>query len=229
MAGIAENLGAVLSRIEDAASRACRKPGDVKLLAVSKNFPPEAVAGASACGQRLFGENRVQELESKRSALDNSSLEWHMIGHLQSNKASRAARASDCIHSIDSLDLMRRVEKACEAEGRRIKFLLEFNVSAEESKFGIREKDDLLRICDQTPALVHAEFAGLMTMAPLSATEDEQRRIFSSLRILSEEIRRRLSLPFIELSMGMSSDFEAAIREGSTIVRIGTAIFGGRK
>ncbi len=229
MAGIAENLGAVLSRIKDAASRACRKPGDVKLLAVSKNFPPEAVAEASACGQRLFGENRVQELESKRSALDNPSLEWHMIGHLQSNKASRAARISDCIHSIDSLDLMCRVEKACAAEGRRIKFLLEFNVSEEESKFGIRGKDDLLRICDQTPALVHAEFAGLMTMTPLSASEDEQRRIFSSLRMLSEEIRLRLSLPSIELSMGMSSDFEAAIREGSTIVRIGTAIFGGRK
>jgi len=218
------NLDAVLSRIARAAERAGRSPSDVKLVAVSKTFPVAAIEAAFAAGQRAFGENRVQELAEK-APVAPEGVEWHLIGHLQTNKAAKAARLAHVIHSVDSERLLEKIAFT-EVEAPRT-ILLEVNVSGEASKFGV-SPDGAMALAEKAAAAGNVDLAGLMTMAPFGASERELRGLFSALRGLRGRMEEALGLRLPELSMGMSSDFEEAVMEGSTIVRVGTAIFGER-
>lgn len=228
MGKIAENLELLWTEIGDYCSRCGRKREEIKLVVVSKNFPPDAVLEAYNYGQKVFGENRIQEMELKKSALTTLPLEWHMIGHIQSNKLKRVLKNSSLIHSIDNFELLSKAERICNEEGIISSFLLELNLSGEESKYGIRNIDQVFEICEKLPQFERMKFKGFMTMTPFDSNEDQQRRIFASLRELSEKIAEKFSFKELELSMGMSSDFGAAIIEGATILRIGTKIFGAR-
>ncbi len=221
------NLNAIRERIRDAESASGRAPGSVRLLAVSKTFPLSDVLEAHRRGQCMFGENRVQELETKVPG-SPGTLEWHLIGHLQSNKAAKAVELADWIHAVDSEKLAAKIALAAEARGKRQNILLEVNVSGEESKFGIRTWDELLRTAISAFSSPHLHLGGLMTMAPLDAEDRKLHHYFSELRRLRDRLEKELSVELPELSMGMSGDFEIAVAEGATIVRIGTAIFGGR-
>jgi pyridoxal phosphate enzyme (YggS family) len=225
---IRENVDRILSSIKETIASAGRKPEDVKLVAVSKNFPAEAISEAYACGLRRFGENRTQELSSKKIILP-SDIEWHMIGHLQSNKVIKAITSAEYIHSIDSMELLEKTEKLCAQESIKTKVLLEMNISGEDSKFGIRTTDDLSFLCETALKMQSLTFVGLMTMAPYSAPESELRKIFAGLRDLAEKLSARFELAPLELSMGMSEDYLLAIKEGATLLRIGSAIFGKRQ
>lgn len=227
MPSIKENLELVRENIANAALKYGRKADDVKLLAVSKTFPASDVAEAFACGQTLFGENRVQELELKAPLLP-SEIRWHLIGHLQSNKAKKAALSACTIHSVDSEKLIEKLSKTVLEAGLALDIMLEVNVTDEDSKSGLRSESDILRLAEIAIATKGIRLTGLMTMAELDATEKRLRETFSMVRTLRDKIEREFSITIPELSMGMSSDYEQAIAEGSTIVRIGTAIFGGR-
>jgi PLP dependent protein len=223
---IQENLVEVRERIVSAAKKAGRDPQSVKLIAVSKTFPAEAVESAYAVGQRLFGENKVQDLALKNAAL-SKDIEWHMIGHLQSNKAKSAVENADYIHAVDSVKLLQKIDRLAGELGRSPKVFLEINVSGEESKFGV----DAELVKELAQAAVKCEnitVAGLMTMAPFGVSESELRFVFSSLRKLRDNLQTEFGLDLPELSMGMSGDFEIAIEEGATMVRVGTSIFGKR-
>lgn len=224
---IPEQLAEVRQRIADAATSAGRAPESVKLIAVSKTFPVEAVEKAYRSEQRLFGENKVQELEAKVPALPDD-VEWHLIGHLQSNKVVKAVVLADYIHAVDSEKLIKRIDRLAGEAGTTPKILLEINVSGEESKFGLTEKGDAIALAKIAAECDHAQFVGLMTMAPYGATQEELREVFSGLRELRDTMENELDTALPELSMGMSSDFEVAIEEGATFVRVGTAIFGKR-
>jgi len=224
---IPKQLNEVRQRIADAVIKAGRAPESVKLIAVSKTFPIEAVEKAYCADQRLFGENKVQELEVKVPALPDD-VEWHLIGHLQSNKAVKAIVLADYIHAVDSEKLINRIDRLAGEAGTTPKILLEINISGEESKFGLTEQGDALGLAKIASECDHAQFVGLMTMAPYGATEDQLREVFSGLRELRDTMENKLDLKLPELSMGMSSDFEVAIEEGATFVRVGTAIFGKR-
>lgn len=239
MSSIAENL----ERVEQAITAACRKAGrprhEVRLMAVSKSHPVEALLEAVAAGHRLFGENRVQEFSSKVTALAESGLraglsgvEVHLIGHLQSNKSARAAELFDAIDTVDSLRIAQRLHAAAQTAGRVVPILLEIKLSHEEAKEGlVPGTPALAELLGQLPDFAeHMPLRGLMTVAPLSPNVEVARTCFRQLR----ELRGRLSsqhpsLQFDELSMGMSGDFEIAIEEGATLVRIGTSIFGARQ
>ncbi|MCK4982784.1 MAG: YggS family pyridoxal phosphate-dependent enzyme [Victivallaceae bacterium] len=223
---IQENLGKVRGRIVSAAQKAGRDPQNIKLIAVSKTFPAEAVQGAYDAGQRLFGENKVQDLALKNAALPKD-IEWHMIGHLQSNKAKLAVENADYIHAVDSVKLLQRIDRLAGELGRSPKIFLEINVSGEESKFGA-DAELLKELAQASLKCENITVAGLMTMAPFGVSESELRFVFSSLRKLRENLEAEFSLDLPELSMGMSSDFEIAIEEGATMVRVGTSIFGKR-
>ena len=223
---IAQNIETVLARLSDAATVGGRNPEDIQLIAVSKTVSAVAVQAAFDAGHRDFGENRVQELQAKRSALPRACC-WHMIGHLQKNKVRPAVQCADWIHSVDSRKLLQRIDRIAGEDGRHPRILLEVNVTGEASKFGLAP--------DETePLLLHAhecshlDCAGLMTMAPFAAEEAELHRIFARLRELRNTLSDRTGVALPELSMGMSADFEVAIEEGATMVRIGTAIFGAR-
>ena len=227
MASIRDNLKAVRERIARAEEQSGRAPGSVRLLAVSKTFPAEDVAEALRCGQRDFGENRVQELETK---VPHFSAEagpvWHLIGHLQTDKAAKAAALADWIHSVDSVRVLEKLDRSAEKD---IRILLELNLSGEEAKTGMAGGYDALqKLIESALSATHLKLDGLMTMAALGADEKTARSTFAALRELRDRAEREYSIRLPELSMGMSADFEYAIREGSTIVRIGTAIFGGR-
>lgn len=224
---IAEHLAKIKGQISNAARKAGRDPETVKLLAVSKTFPMEDIREAFSAGQREFGENRVQELEDKVPAALPGMI-WHLIGHLQSNKAEKAVALAEYIHSVDSLKLLNKINAAAEKRGKIQKLLFEVNVSGEESKFGISGFDPLREIMEQALSLANVKVLGLMTMAPLGAEELILHQTFAGLREFRERLVREFSVPLPELSMGMSQDFPVAIEEGATIVRIGTAIFGGR-
>jgi hypothetical protein len=226
---IASNLSLVRSRIDAAARRTGRDPSDITLIAVSKTFGPEAVRAAWDAGQRHFGENRIQEAEGKMSATaDLGGARWHLIGHLQSNKARKAA-AFAAIHSIDSLDLLRRFDAAASALGTRPDVLVQADLAGESTKFGAPEAD--------VPAIVRAaleaqavRLVGLMLLPPWNENQEETRPWFVRLRALRDRLLAE-GIPaeaLRHLSMGMSHDFEAAIEEGATMVRVGTAIFGKR-
>ncbi len=223
---IVDRLTAVRRQIAAAAEEAGRDPLTVRLVAVSKTVGPEAVRAALAAGQRDFGENQVQELVRKADVLPPECT-WHLIGHLQGNKARPAVAAATCLHAVDSADLIERLDRVAATAPRRPTILLQVNVSGERSKSGVSlaEAMGLLRAALRCE---HLTCRGLMTMAPFAASPAELRQVFGGLRHLRDCLQEETGVPLPELSMGMSRDFRIAIHEGATLVRIGTAIFGAR-
>ena len=213
----------------DAATRAGRSPADVLLIAVSKTFPLDAVRAAYDAGQRDFGENRVQEALQKLEAGADMSIRWHLIGHLQSNKARRAAERVGLIHSIDSVDLLQRVDAAAAAVPRRLQVLVQVDLAGETTKFGA-SPERLLDIFEAARQCRAAEVVGLMLLPPLAENPEDARPWFRRVRAERDRLIEAGVAPAMlrELSMGMSHDFEVAIEEGATMVRVGTAIFGQR-
>ena len=225
------NLDEVLGRIEKAARRAGRNPDDVKLVAVSKTHAAEILRGALAADITVFGENKVQEGEAKIVEIGRGSAEWHLIGHLQSNKARRAVQLFDVIQSVDSVELAKRLERIClEEERTELPVFAQVDLAGEKTKSGIAESD-LSELVEYLRGCERLKFNGLMIVPPYLENPDDVRPFFRRLR----EIRDSMSSQNAfangngELSMGMSHDFEIAIEEGATIVRIGTAIFGERE
>jgi len=211
----------VRAKMAAAARRGCRQIDDITLVAVSKTVPPERVDEALALGVTTFGESKLQEAKAK-IPLVSSRARWHMIGHLQTNKARVAVELFELIHSVDSVKLAADLNKWAERVGKTQAVLLEINVSGEPSKFGIKP-EDLNAMLDPIVALPRLEVRGLMTLAPFAEDAEKARPYFRRLRELRDAVGLR------ELSMGMSNDFEIAVEEGATIVRVGTAIFGERK
>ena len=223
---IAENLEAVRRRIEVAAGRAGRDSAEVELVAVSKTYPPEAVRAAAEAGQLLFGENRVQEGAAK-IPLCPSRLRWHLVGHLQSNKAGAAVRLFDCIHSVDSPHLLLDLERHAVQQGRRLSVLVQVNVSGELSKSGI-PPSGLPSILELVPTLRAVTVDGLMTIPPASENPEDARPVFRALRELRDSAAEKFCVPLPHLSMGMTHDMDVAVEEGATFVRVGIGIFGAR-
>jgi pyridoxal phosphate enzyme (YggS family) len=224
---LAETLPSVRERVERAERASGRSAGSVRLIAVTKSHPLEAVQAALAAGLTDLGENRVEELELKATAFGADAATWHMIGHLQSRKAPRAAAVSHLIHSVDSVRLAEKLSRAARDEGRALRVLAQVNTSGEGSKTGFSPAaavDEIARMAEM-PGLV---VDGLMTMAPFVDDETVVGAAFAGLRELSERLRSSTDRIGPELSMGMTNDLEVAIREGSTMVRIGTALFGER-
>jgi hypothetical protein len=224
---MAQRIESVQRRIADACARAGREADGVQLVAVSKTHPPEAVGEAAACGVGVFGENKVQEAMAK-IPLCPGNLFWHLVGHLQRNKVGPAVELFDLIHSVDSLRLLETIERACEELGKTQKVLLEINVSGEASKFGLKP-EEAPAVLEAANRLSRIEVRGLMTMPPWTADVEQARPHFRRLRELRDGWEQSLGLRLPELSMGMSHDFEVAIGEGATIIRVGTAIFGERQ
>ena len=229
---IAQNLNAVRERIAAAARRAARSPDDIALMAVTKTFGPDAIRAAYDAGQRLFGENRVQEFAEKAPALrDLADADFHMIGHLQTNKAGKAVEVFSAVDSVDSLRLAEKLNAAAATARKLLPVLIELNLGGEESKSGLNPVSlDFGALLESAARLDHLDFRGLMTIPPFTADPEGSRPFFRRLREIRDNIARR-NLPAIRLdtlSMGMSHDFEVAIEQGSTCVRLGTAIFGER-
>jgi len=227
---IRENLQQVREKIETATRRASRKPEEILLIGVSKTHPADAIREAYDAGLRHFGENRVQEWEGKLAAVADLPATWHLIGHLQSNKAARAAKAFHSVDSVDDWSLAQRLDRAQAEKGtaEKLRVLIEVHMGGEETKSGVSEAD-LPQLAERMMTLAHLEFAGLMCIPPFRENPEEVRPFFEKLRKLKEQLEPRIAKPLPVLSMGMSHDFEAAIMEGSTEVRIGTAIFGTRQ
>jgi pyridoxal phosphate enzyme (YggS family) len=223
---LATNLQVIRDRIVGACQRAGRDPTTVTLLAVTKTHPPEVVRQAADLGLKLFGENKVQEAKAK-IPLCPSRLHWHMIGHLQSNKCRDAAELFEMIEGVDSLPLAEEINRRADQAAQTMPVLLEVNVVGEGSKFGYRPPR-LLEELNQINALPRLEIHGLMTVPPWSADPEKVRPVFRQLRELKERCEQILGAPLPHLSMGMSGDFEVAIEEGATIIRLGTALFGPR-
>ena len=229
---ISENIARIRERITAAAQRAGRDTDAITLMAVSKTFPVQAIREAYAAGIRVFGENRVQEFSGKTEGVrDLDDARWHMIGHLQSNKAAPAAQIFHAIDSVDSVKLAQRLNDAAGAAAKKLSLLVEVNVGGETAKSGVApDSPELDRLLAVASHLEHLEICGLMTIPPYSEDPEAARPYFRKLRELRERIAAR-NLPAVgmaTLSMGMSHDFEVAIEEGSTCVRVGTAIFGER-
>lgn len=228
-AEIPERLARIRDRIADAAGRAGRSPDAVRLIAVSKTHPIDAVRAAADAGQRDFGENKVQEALQKVAQSTDNRLKWHLIGHLQSNKARKAAGAAHVIHAIDSVDLLKRIDQAAGEAGRTVEVLIQVDLALEDTKFGA-PVSAVGTIVQAAGSCTSAKLAGLMLLPPLTENPEDARPWFARLRALRDELldsgvaAERLR----ELSMGMSHDFEVAIEEGATMVRVGTAIFGER-
>lgn len=226
---IGANLERVRERIARAAQRAGRRADDITIVAVSKTFSPEVIRAAYEVALRHFGENRVQEFEAKHERLpDLGDVVWHFIGHLQSNKAHRAARLFDRIDCVDSLSLAHKLEAAADTEHKRLPVLIEVRLSHEATKSGVHEKD-LPQLAAGVSRSPHLELQGLMTIPPFSDDPEQARPYFRKLRELRDGLRRQIGLALAVLSMGMSHDFEVAIEEGATEIRIGSALFGERK
>jgi hypothetical protein len=223
---IAANLDSVRQRIAQACERAGRDPADVTLLTVTKGHPADVVRAAADLGLTLFGENRVQEARVK-IGLCPSRLRWHLIGHLQSNKCRDAVHFFEMIQSIDSLSLAREINKWAEKSAKTMRVLIEVNIAGESSKFGY-PPDAVLAELKEINALRKIEVHGLMTVAPFSQDLEKVRPVFRRLRKLKEECEGVLGVPLPHLSMGMSGDFEVAVEEGATIIRLGSALLGPR-
>lgn len=256
MIGIADRIELVKTRIDEALRRAGRRPGSVTLVAVSKTFPAEAIAAAFRSGLMVFGENKVQEASSKSpgvtSLIGGAAISWHLVGHLQSNKAKTAVALFELIHSVDGLDLATKLDRAAGAIGKRQPVLVQVNVAGEDTKSGVAP-EALRPLVEHAVSLENLDIRGLMTIPPYDPDPERSRRHFAALRGLGEKVRGWLgdaamgkspargpgtradrdpgtavtSYPG-ELSMGMSEDFEVAIEEGATMVRVGRAIFGER-
>ncbi len=230
---IADNLQRVRERIAEAAGRAGRRPEEVTLVAVTKTHPPEVALEAVRAGALDLGENYAQELVAKKEALEAAGVQgvrWHFIGHLQRNKVKYIAPFIHLIHSVDSLRLGQEISKRAQQAGRRIPVLIEVNVSGEETKFGV-PPEQVRELAEGLLELEGVELQGLMTMAPIAEDPEQVRPIYRRLRELAEELAAS-GLPeqsMRHLSMGMTQDFEVAVEEGATIVRVGTAIFGPRR
>ncbi len=226
---ITSAIAAVRDRISAAAQRAGRDPSGIRLMAVTKGFPQQVVLDARAAGLSLFGENRVQEAEQKYLDLPGG-LELHLIGHLQRNKARAASGLFACVQSIDRAETAEALHAKCEERGRTMDILLELNTSGEPTKSGFLSRRELLAGLESIGRLASLRVRGLMTVGPLSEDRERIHSSFSMLRSVFEELRAGGGLPFFDtLSMGMSSDFEIAIEEGATLVRVGTALFGHRE
>lgn len=226
---MAANIAHVHSIIAEAALRVGRAPEEITLIAVSKTMPVELVQMAYNLGVTDFGENRVQEALPKIAAFHPRGLRWHMIGHLQSNKASKVVSSFYCVHSVDSLHLAQALNRHAAEHGKRFPVLLQINVSGEASKEGMSPAE-ALELAHQFVALPHIQVEGLMTIAPLVEDAEQVRPVFRELRLLRDQLRTKLpSSPWQHLSMGMTDDYRVAIEEGATIVRIGRAIFGERE
>jgi len=229
---IADNIAEVRKKVEAAARRVGRSVSDIAVMAVTKTQPPERIREACAVGQRLFGENRVQEFAAKAGSLQDLQAEWHMIGHLQTNKAAKAAELFRAVDSLDSLKLAERLDAAARQFGGELDVLLEINVGGEAVKSGVAADSPALEeLLLAAPRLEALSLRGLMTVPPFTDDPQDARPYFRKLRELRDRIATR-KLPAVamdQLSMGMSHDFEIAIEEGSTCVRVGTAIFGERR
>lgn len=230
-----QNLRAVQQRIARAAARAGRDPREITLVAVSKTFPVETILVAHALGVQHFGENRVEEAAEKiptlKASITQSPITWHLVGHLQSRKVKDAVALFDLIHSVDSVALAQKINQRAAALGKRLPILLEVNIAGEASKYGFapEPRAEFFAAVRAILALPQLDAQGLMTIAPLVAQPDEARPFFGALRALRDELRARFPEgAWQHLSMGMTDDFEAAIAEGATMVRIGRAIFGAR-
>jgi pyridoxal phosphate enzyme (YggS family) len=226
---VRENLLRVQERIAAAARRAGRRGEEVTLIGVSKTHPPEAIRAAYEAGLRHFGENRVQEWERKRSGVEDLDAKWHLIGHLQSNKAARAAGLFHCVDSVDDFALAQRLDRARHDLGAadQMRVLLEVRVAEEETKSGVSAAE-LPALAEKVTMLPRLELAGLMCIPPFLEDSESVRPYFRRLRELRDELETRLGRALPVLSMGMSHDFEVAIEEGASEVRIGTALFGTR-
>jgi PLP dependent protein len=223
----ADNLAGIQQRIRAACHRSGRDPSSVRLLAISKTCPPETVAEAVESGQIFFGENKIQEAKAK-IPLCPGRARWHFIGHLQSNKVRDAIGLFEMIQGVDSLDLAREISKRCDQAAKEMPVLLEINVAGESSKFGY-QPERLLTELKELSALPRLLIQGLMTVPPYVTDPEKARPHFRRLRELKSQCEEILGFALPHLSMGMSGDFEVAIEEGATIVRIGTALFGPRK
>jgi len=225
--GIDERLADVRSRMAEASRRAGRKPEDTELVAVAKAHPPEALQEAMEAGQTLFGENRVQEARAKMTLVP-SRARWHFIGHMQKNKVRQALPVFELLHSVDSLELAREVQRIANEDSQRPRVLLEVNVAGESSKFGFKPATLAAELETLIAGMPRLDVLGLMAIPPFSPKAEESRRYFAALRELRDRLQDQLRVGLPHLSMGMSGDYEVAIEEGATLVRVGTAIFGER-
>ena len=223
---IAERLKIVEQNITEACGRVNRKRSEVRLIAVSKTQPNEAIIEAFKNGIIDFGENKAQELKRKASEIQENII-WHFIGHLQTNKVKDVVRAAEFIHSVDSIKLANEINKRAGKLNKRQKILLEINTSGEESKFGLKDENEIFALAEFCSEASNLELVGLMTMAPFVSDEKILRSCFGSLRELKEKLNQK-GFNITELSMGMTNDYEIAVEEGATMLRIGTAIFGSR-
>lgn len=237
MSTVKENLLRVMERIEKAALKAGRNPGEIELVAVSKTVETDRIKQAIEAGITILGENYVQEAQKKIEEIgrpvcterfgEGRPVSWHFIGHLQSNKAKYAIRLFDMIHSLDSVSLAEELNRRAEQAGRMMKVMIEVNLSKEATKFGADE-ERVLSLAKRIQNLNHLSLEGLMTMPPYFDSPEMSRPYYVALRELRERMAKE-GIPMKELSMGMSNDFEIAVEEGATYVRVGTAIFGPRK
>ncbi len=229
MSNIASRLAGIRERITAAARSAGRDPSSIRLVAVSKTFPVDAVREAYAAGHRDFGENRVQEALQKIASATDLEIRWHLLGHLQLNKARKAGPVFAAIHSVDSVELLKKVDAAAAQAGRAPELLIQVDLAGEATKFGA-SPDEVPRLLDAAIACRAARVTGLMTLPPVPDSPEDARPWFRQLRDLRDGWLASGVPPAMlgQLSMGMSGDFEVAIQEGSTMVRVGTAIFGNR-
>ncbi len=229
-ASVRENLLRIQERIAAAAARAGRRAEEITLIAVSKTHPASAIREAHEAGIRHFGENRVQEWEGKRAGTEGLAATWHLIGHLQSNKAAKAAKLFHSVDSVDDFAIAQRLDRGrAEAGiGGKLRVLIEVRIAPEETKSGV-EINELSALAEKLAELPRLELAGLMCIPPFLEEAEQVRPYFRRLRELREDLSRKLSHALPVLSMGMSHDFEVAIEEGATEVRVGTAIFGVRE
>ena len=227
---IKDNLAVVQQQLSQAATEAGRSPEDIQLIAVSKTKPAEMINEAVLANHTAFGENMVQEAISKMSALNNiDNIEWHLIGHLQKNKVKFCPGNFQWIHSIDSIELAKKLEERCALKQQNINVLIQVNLSQEKSKYGVQQLDELFQLAETLHAGQWIKLRGLMTIPAPDLGETSTRKLFEKLRIWRDQLQNELDAPEItELSMGMTADFQWAIQEGATMIRLGTAIFGSR-
>ena len=227
---IKDNLVVVQQQLSQAATEAGRSPEDIQLIAVSKTKPAEMINEAVLANHTAFGENMVQEAISKMSALNNiDNIEWHLIGHLQKNKVKFCPGNFQWIHSIDSIELAKKLEERCALKQQNINVLIQVNLSQEKSKYGVQQLDELFQLAETLHTGQWIKLRGLMTIPAPNLGETSTRKLFEKLRMWRDHLQKELCAPEInELSMGMTADFKWAIQEGATMIRLGTAIFGSR-